>query len=118
MKDVAEAEYNNATKAHKINDYFKHKADIPLGIPGEFSKVTEEYLELKDAYTQNKKLFSIIESADLINSIGKLMWTQYKLPLIIILLIMLIRKPYKAVRNLLLTIKYGKRTTFYTNKKD
>lgn len=46
-----------------------HKDIIPKGKLGEFSKIEEEFLELKDAFNQNHKILMICELADLIGSI-------------------------------------------------
>jgi hypothetical protein len=95
-----------------MSNYFQHKENIPLGKPGEFSKVTEEYLELKDAIAQQKRIFSIVESSDLINAVGKYTLKQHKIPLILVILLMYMRKPYKFLRGIYLDSKYGKRTQF------
>lgn len=42
-----------------------HLRDIPRGTLGEFSKIEEEFLELKDACEQNAKLMVLIELSDL-----------------------------------------------------
>jgi len=46
-----------------------HKDAIPKGKLGEFSKIEEEFLELKDAYKQEHKILQICEMADLIGAI-------------------------------------------------
>ena len=46
-----------------------HKDIIPKGKLGEFSKIEEEFLELKDAYKQEHKILMLCELADLIGAI-------------------------------------------------
>lgn len=46
-----------------------HKDVIPKGKLGEFSKVEEEFLELKDAYKQQNKILIQCELSDLIGAI-------------------------------------------------
>lgn len=46
-----------------------HKNVIPKGKLGEFSKIEEEFLELKDAFQQNHKILQICELADIIGAI-------------------------------------------------
>ena len=43
--------------------------NIPKGQIGEFSKITEEYHELNDAYLQDDKILQICELTDLIGAI-------------------------------------------------
>ena len=46
-----------------------HKREIPKGEYGEFSKITEEYTELLDAYEQDDRILQLCELADLIGAI-------------------------------------------------
>lgn len=46
-----------------------HNNEIPKGILGEFSKIEEEFLELKDAHEQDHKILQICELADLVGAI-------------------------------------------------
>lgn len=46
-----------------------HKRQIPKGEVGEFSKIEEEYWELKDAVEQENKVLQICELTDLIGAI-------------------------------------------------
>lgn len=46
-----------------------HKTKIKKGIYGEFSKIKEEYQELKDAYDQGDKILQLCELSDLIGAI-------------------------------------------------
>jgi hypothetical protein len=46
-----------------------HKTEIPKGKLGEFSKIEEEFLELKDGYEQDHKILQICELADLVGAI-------------------------------------------------
>ena len=57
-----------------------HKLEIPKGVLGQFSKITEEYIELSDAIQQNDKVLTICELTDLIGAIGHFA-KQYNLSL-------------------------------------
>jgi hypothetical protein len=46
-----------------------HKINIPKGEYGEFSKIEEEFLELKDAFQQESKILQMIEISDLYGAI-------------------------------------------------
>lgn len=46
-----------------------HKNIIPKGKLGEFSKIEEEFLELKDAFQQQHKILQICELSDLVGAI-------------------------------------------------
>lgn len=46
-----------------------HKIQIPKGELGEFSKISEEYLELFDAVEQDNKILEICELCDLVGAI-------------------------------------------------
>lgn len=46
-----------------------HKTEIKKGILGEFSKIEEEFEELKDAVSQKHPVLEICELCDLIGSI-------------------------------------------------
>ena len=55
------------TKTTKENGY--HLIQIPKGKYGEFSKVEEEFLECKDAISQNNKIMVMCELSDLLGAI-------------------------------------------------
>ena len=46
-----------------------HINDIPRGVFGEVSKITEEYLEFRDAIDQNNVIMAMVELSDLIGAI-------------------------------------------------
>ena len=46
-----------------------HKADIPRGRIGSFSKIEEEFLELKDSLDQGILFMALHETSDLIGAI-------------------------------------------------
>lgn len=46
-----------------------HKNEIKKGVIGEFSKIEEEFLELKDAVEQEDSILSICELSDLYGAI-------------------------------------------------
>ncbi len=84
--------------------YFKHVTYIPKGEYGKFSKVEEEFCELKDAYTQEKGIFQLVESADLLYSLECYSLIKFKIPLILLLLLSYIRIPYKLGKGVILLI--------------
>lgn len=81
---------------------FEHTKIIPSGVAGEISKIDEELEELKDANSQGHYLHSIIECADIINSTGQFSFNKYGIPLILVILLCYIRKPYKILRRFVL----------------
>lgn len=81
--------------------YFEHINKIPAGEYGELSKINEELAELYDAHSQNKRIFSAVESADLLIALGSFSRSKLKTPLLLIILLAYIRIPYKLVRKLL-----------------
>lgn len=54
---------------NKVLTMAYHKAYIEKGDVGEFSKILEEFNELKDAFNQNDKVLMICELTDLIGAI-------------------------------------------------
>lgn len=46
-----------------------HKKEITKGVLGEFSKIQEEFEELKDAFEQEDKVLQICELTDIIGAI-------------------------------------------------
>lgn len=54
-----------------------HIAKIPKGEYGEFSKIEEEFLELKDALNQNNKLMALIELSDLLGAMKAFLLREY-----------------------------------------
>lgn len=55
-----------------------HNIELPKGKYGEFSKVEEEFLELKDAWGKGSPVQSLVEAADLIGAIEGFVETQFK----------------------------------------
>ena len=58
-----------------------HKTSIPKGTLGEFSKIEEEFLELKDGVEQDDKILQIVELTDLIGAIDSYSFYQFGLSL-------------------------------------
>ncbi len=82
---------------------WKHKRQIPIGQKGDISYIEEELTELIDAREQDvNNIWPLIEASDVIGAVGKFTWKQYRVPLIVIVLLAYIRKPYKLVRNFIL----------------
>lgn len=58
-----------------------HIKETPKGKIGEFSKITEEYEELLDAFKQKCKVLQICEMTDLIGAIEEYSLKHFKLSL-------------------------------------
>lgn len=58
-----------------------HKSKIEKGKLGEFSKISEEFLELEDAVKQEVKVLVICELCDLVGAIEAYANQTYKLSL-------------------------------------
>lgn len=54
-----------------------HMAPIPRGTYGHFSKIEEEFHELKDALGQGNKVMALIEMSDLLGAIEGYLETEY-----------------------------------------
>lgn len=46
-----------------------HINEIPRGVYGEFSKITEEFLESQDAHCQGNSIMVLLELSDLLGAI-------------------------------------------------
>lgn len=92
---------------------YRHINVIKFGQKGEISKIDEELDELKDAYQHSTQFHSIIESADIIESVGQFTWKQYDCPLIFVVIFCYIRKPYKILRNVILDLCKIPKTYFF-----
>jgi phosphoribosyl-ATP pyrophosphohydrolase len=53
-----------------------HRNLIPKGVLGEFSKIEEEFCELKDAVEQNNKILVLCELADMVGAIEMFLQKQ------------------------------------------
>ncbi len=53
-----------------------HLTDIPKGVYGEASKITEEYLEFMDAHKQSK-VMELVELSDLLGAIEAYIEKEY-----------------------------------------
>ena len=54
-----------------------HKTHIPKGTLGQFSKIEEEFLELKDGIEQGDKILQLVELTDLIGAIDSYSFYQF-----------------------------------------
>ena len=54
-----------------------HLSEIPKGVYGEVSKITEEYLEFLDAHQQSK-VMELVELSDLLGAIEAYITKEYK----------------------------------------
>ena len=79
---------------------WNHVNHIPPGVKGELSKINEEHHELIDAHENSTNIHTIIEAADLIESVGQFAYKQLNVPLFVIIGITYLRKTYKPVRNI------------------
>jgi hypothetical protein len=58
-----------------------HKISIDRGTYGEFSKIEEEFMELKDAFYQDDKILELCETSDLIGAIEGFLEKRYGMTL-------------------------------------
>lgn len=58
-----------------------HKKEITKGVLGEFSKITEEYDELLDAFEQDDNILQLCEMSDLIGAIEEYILNKFNLTL-------------------------------------
>lgn len=58
-----------------------HKREIPKGVLGEFSKITEEFTELFDAVEQQNSILELCEMADLLGAIKHYSEKRYNIGL-------------------------------------
>ena len=59
-----------------------HKTEIEKGILGEFSKIKEEFEELKDAVYQEDKILQMWELSDLVGAIESFCQNKFNLELV------------------------------------
>jgi len=95
-----------------------HSGHIPLGVRGEISKIEEELAELKDVQTaEHSAVISIIECADIIESVGQFSLKKFYIPLTVIFIFAVIRRPYKILRNIVLDICGKPKESFFHRDK-
>lgn len=58
-----------------------HKIKIKKGVFGEFSKIQEEFEELKDGFEQNDKILQLVELTDLIGAIEGYSMSKFNISL-------------------------------------
>ena len=63
------------------NNYGYHTREINKGILGEFSKIEEEFEELKDAYGQEDPVMVLCECSDLLGAIKHYVGEKYNISL-------------------------------------
>ena len=73
--------YQNYKNMNTDNNYGYHTHEIQKGILGEFSKVEEEFEELKDAYNQTDPIMILCECSDLIGAIKHYVNQQFNIEL-------------------------------------
>jgi hypothetical protein len=54
-----------------------HKRKIPRGVYGHFSKIEEEFIELKDAWEQDDNILQLCELSDLYGAIEQYVWYRF-----------------------------------------
>jgi len=87
-----------------VRKYLRKNTPVTLitiedGTPGEFSKIEEEFLELEDAIKQKNKSLTLIETFDLMDSTAKFQWAHFRVPLLVAVLAIYLRRLYKPIRN-------------------
>lgn len=55
-----------------------HKAEITKGVYGHFSKIEEEFQELKDAIDQKDRILALVELSDLVGAIDGFVKHEFK----------------------------------------
>lgn len=77
------------------------KSLIPItdGVPGEFSKICEEFHELADAQVQENRKLTFIETCDLVDASVKFGWKQFWVPAPVVFGLVYLRRIYKPIRN-------------------
>ncbi len=96
---------------------FTHTRSIKRGVPGELSKITEEYNELEDAYSTGSKTWSAIEASDLIDAVGRFAWKKCNTPMPVLLMLYLVRRVYKPIRNIVLDLLKKPKKEFIASEK-
>jgi hypothetical protein len=94
-------------------NYFSHVQRIKSEKKGTIEKIAEEYTELIDASAQGKKIFSVFEACDLICATGAFTFRQFRVPLVFLIVLAYIRKPYKIIRKPFLDYFYGPKKHFF-----
>ncbi len=59
-----------------------HLSYIPKGVLGEFSKIEEEFHEVKDSIKQNSKIMELVELSDLYGAIESYVIIKYNLNMV------------------------------------
>ncbi len=54
-----------------------HTREIPKGKVGHFSKIEEEFLELKDGWEQDDLILQLCELSDLYGAIEEYLWYKF-----------------------------------------
>lgn len=89
---------------------FEHIAKIKRGVSGEVSYIKEETAELADAHSQKATLWTIIEASDIVIAVGRFTVKQYRVPLLVVVLLAYLRIPYKQLRYLYNSVTNFKRS--------
>ena len=78
---------------------------VPIedGVLGEASKIDEEYHEFIDAINQQLKTLQFIEACDLAEACFQYNFKQFKVPSLIMINIIYLRRLYKPIRNRIYT---------------
>lgn len=58
-----------------------HRTEIPRGEYGEFSKIVEEFAELRDAHEQNADILELVELSDLYGAIAGYAEKRWGIPM-------------------------------------
>lgn len=72
---------------------------IPDGVNGEFSKVTEEYLELQDAIDQKNAPLTFVEGCDVVDATLRFQAKRFWMPGFVVFALVYLRRLYKPFRN-------------------
>ena len=89
-----------AVRSYLLRNTPKSSKFIPLdGVRGKFSKVTEEYQELKDALTTGNRPLAFLEGCDLVDATLRLQAKEFMVPGFAVMAAVYLRRIYKPLRN-------------------
>lgn len=86
-------------RRYLVNNTPRSVSPIPDGKVGEFSKVSEEYMELYDALGQGNRKLTFIETCDLVDASVRFSAKQFWVPAPVVFSLVYLRRLYKPIRN-------------------
>jgi hypothetical protein len=86
-------------RSYLINRTPRNLTPIHDGVPGEFSKISEECLELVDAIRQQNRPLAFIETCDLVDASVRFSAKEFWVPAPVVFALVYLRRLYKPIRN-------------------